>query len=128
MILEHYQLVVSFSVLHLFCSCGFIFFFKQKTAYEMQRGLVGSEMCIRDRRRVHGAPCEIQEDYSLESLDIQSSSQESLKSSSGYFQALDLSASLPEENSSSFEVEPMDFPYGPQVKLKIARPEKDLQY
>eukprot|EP00831_Metopus_contortus_P037583 TRINITY_DN29602_c0_g1_i3.p1 TRINITY_DN29602_c0_g1~~TRINITY_DN29602_c0_g1_i3.p1 ORF type:complete len:226 (-),score=61.41 TRINITY_DN29602_c0_g1_i3:73-750(-) len=35
------------------------FFFKQKTAYEMQRGLVGSEMCIRDRyqRRVHGEPC-----------------------------------------------------------------------
>eukprot|EP00831_Metopus_contortus_P043582 TRINITY_DN3497_c0_g1_i9.p1 TRINITY_DN3497_c0_g1~~TRINITY_DN3497_c0_g1_i9.p1 ORF type:complete len:156 (+),score=52.65 TRINITY_DN3497_c0_g1_i9:114-581(+) len=34
----------------------FFFFFKQKTAYEMQRGLVGSEMCIRDRyqRRVHG--------------------------------------------------------------------------
>eukprot|EP00831_Metopus_contortus_P028055 TRINITY_DN23421_c0_g1_i2.p1 TRINITY_DN23421_c0_g1~~TRINITY_DN23421_c0_g1_i2.p1 ORF type:complete len:240 (+),score=39.05 TRINITY_DN23421_c0_g1_i2:19-738(+) len=34
------------------------FFFKQKTAYEMQRGLVGSEMCIRDRyqRRVHGLP------------------------------------------------------------------------
>eukprot|EP00831_Metopus_contortus_P056785 TRINITY_DN4890_c0_g1_i1.p1 TRINITY_DN4890_c0_g1~~TRINITY_DN4890_c0_g1_i1.p1 ORF type:complete len:127 (+),score=31.81 TRINITY_DN4890_c0_g1_i1:76-456(+) len=29
----------------------FIFFFKQKTAYEMQRGLVGSEMCIRDRNR-----------------------------------------------------------------------------
>eukprot|EP00831_Metopus_contortus_P065164 TRINITY_DN58259_c0_g1_i2.p2 TRINITY_DN58259_c0_g1~~TRINITY_DN58259_c0_g1_i2.p2 ORF type:complete len:158 (-),score=22.31 TRINITY_DN58259_c0_g1_i2:32-505(-) len=27
---------------------GGIFFFKQKTAYEMQRGLVGSEMCIRD--------------------------------------------------------------------------------
>eukprot|EP00831_Metopus_contortus_P036114 TRINITY_DN2864_c0_g2_i4.p4 TRINITY_DN2864_c0_g2~~TRINITY_DN2864_c0_g2_i4.p4 ORF type:complete len:116 (-),score=31.26 TRINITY_DN2864_c0_g2_i4:328-675(-) len=27
---------------------GFFFFFKQKTAYEMQRGLVGSEMCIRD--------------------------------------------------------------------------------
>ncbi|WP_460381773.1 hypothetical protein, partial [Staphylococcus aureus] len=24
-------------------------FFKQKTAYEMQRSLVGSEMCIRDR-------------------------------------------------------------------------------
>eukprot|EP00831_Metopus_contortus_P080591 TRINITY_DN8274_c0_g1_i1.p2 TRINITY_DN8274_c0_g1~~TRINITY_DN8274_c0_g1_i1.p2 ORF type:complete len:137 (-),score=52.65 TRINITY_DN8274_c0_g1_i1:368-778(-) len=35
---------------------NFFFFFKQKTAYEMQRGLVGSEMCIRDRyqRRVHG--------------------------------------------------------------------------
>eukprot|EP00831_Metopus_contortus_P032637 TRINITY_DN26324_c0_g1_i1.p2 TRINITY_DN26324_c0_g1~~TRINITY_DN26324_c0_g1_i1.p2 ORF type:complete len:164 (+),score=38.48 TRINITY_DN26324_c0_g1_i1:24-515(+) len=34
------------------CSCCFcfFFFFKQKTAYEMQRGLVGSEMCIRDRK------------------------------------------------------------------------------
>ena len=28
----------------------FVFFFKQKTAYEMLRSLVGSEMCIRDRR------------------------------------------------------------------------------
>ena len=28
-----------------------IFFFKQKTAYEMLSGLVGSEMCIRDRTR-----------------------------------------------------------------------------
>eukprot|EP00658_Telonema_sp_P-2_P031471 TRINITY_DN23535_c0_g1_i3.p1 TRINITY_DN23535_c0_g1~~TRINITY_DN23535_c0_g1_i3.p1 ORF type:complete len:140 (+),score=44.29 TRINITY_DN23535_c0_g1_i3:56-475(+) len=27
------------------------FFFKQKTAYEMLRSLVGSEMCIRDRRQ-----------------------------------------------------------------------------
>ena len=26
----------------------FIFFFKQKTAYDMLRSLVGSEMCIRD--------------------------------------------------------------------------------
>ena len=26
-----------------------IFFFKQKTAYEILSGLVGSEMCIRDR-------------------------------------------------------------------------------
>ena len=26
------------------------FFFKQKTAYEIQYGLVGSEMCIRDRQ------------------------------------------------------------------------------
>ena len=25
------------------------FFFKQKTAYELHRSLVGSEMCIRDR-------------------------------------------------------------------------------
>ena len=28
---------------------SFFFFFKQKTAYEMLRSLVGSEMCIRDR-------------------------------------------------------------------------------
>eukprot|EP00658_Telonema_sp_P-2_P005043 TRINITY_DN11890_c0_g1_i3.p1 TRINITY_DN11890_c0_g1~~TRINITY_DN11890_c0_g1_i3.p1 ORF type:complete len:129 (-),score=42.13 TRINITY_DN11890_c0_g1_i3:107-493(-) len=28
----------------------FFFFFKQKTAYEMLRSLVGSEMCIRDSR------------------------------------------------------------------------------
>ncbi len=27
----------------------FFFFFKQKTAYEILIGLVGSEMCIRDR-------------------------------------------------------------------------------
>ncbi len=32
-------------------SCVGIFFFKQKTAYEMLRSLVGSEMCIRDRRQ-----------------------------------------------------------------------------
>ena len=31
----------------MFC----VFFFKQKTAYEMLRSLVGSEMCIRDRYR-----------------------------------------------------------------------------
>ena len=29
-----------------------VFFFKQKTAYEMLRSLVGSEMCIRDRLTV----------------------------------------------------------------------------
>ena len=28
--------------------CSTVFFFKQKTAYEMLRSLVGSEMCIRD--------------------------------------------------------------------------------
>eukprot|EP01015_Nassula_variabilis_P025805 TRINITY_DN507_c0_g1_i2.p1 TRINITY_DN507_c0_g1~~TRINITY_DN507_c0_g1_i2.p1 ORF type:complete len:127 (+),score=65.69 TRINITY_DN507_c0_g1_i2:73-453(+) len=28
------------------------FFFKQKTAYEMLRSLVGSEMCIRDRNQI----------------------------------------------------------------------------
>eukprot|EP00658_Telonema_sp_P-2_P034009 TRINITY_DN24866_c0_g3_i2.p2 TRINITY_DN24866_c0_g3~~TRINITY_DN24866_c0_g3_i2.p2 ORF type:complete len:115 (+),score=16.33 TRINITY_DN24866_c0_g3_i2:36-380(+) len=31
------------------CVCVCFFFFKQKTAYEMLRSLVGSEMCIRDR-------------------------------------------------------------------------------
>ena len=30
----------------------FFVFFKQKTAYEMLRSLVGSEMCIRDRPTV----------------------------------------------------------------------------
>eukprot|EP00658_Telonema_sp_P-2_P069058 TRINITY_DN58123_c0_g1_i1.p2 TRINITY_DN58123_c0_g1~~TRINITY_DN58123_c0_g1_i1.p2 ORF type:complete len:123 (-),score=27.57 TRINITY_DN58123_c0_g1_i1:219-587(-) len=33
---------------------GSFFFFKQKTAYEMLRSLVGSEMCIRDRRLSYG--------------------------------------------------------------------------
>jgi len=28
----------------------FFFFFKQKTAYEIRLSLVGSEMCIRDRK------------------------------------------------------------------------------
>ena len=28
-----------------------VFFFKQKTAYDVRRSLVGSEMCIRDRTR-----------------------------------------------------------------------------
>eukprot|EP00658_Telonema_sp_P-2_P077006 TRINITY_DN6865_c0_g1_i2.p1 TRINITY_DN6865_c0_g1~~TRINITY_DN6865_c0_g1_i2.p1 ORF type:complete len:103 (+),score=30.74 TRINITY_DN6865_c0_g1_i2:56-364(+) len=32
------------------CFLFFFFFFKQKTAYEMLRSLVGSEMCIRDSR------------------------------------------------------------------------------
>ena len=31
----------------------FFFFFKQKTAYEMLRSLVGSEMCIRDSALIH---------------------------------------------------------------------------
>ena len=34
---------------------AFFFFFKQKTAYEMLRSLVGSEMCIRDRLCVNVA-------------------------------------------------------------------------
>eukprot|EP00831_Metopus_contortus_P062587 TRINITY_DN54759_c0_g1_i1.p1 TRINITY_DN54759_c0_g1~~TRINITY_DN54759_c0_g1_i1.p1 ORF type:complete len:118 (-),score=53.04 TRINITY_DN54759_c0_g1_i1:93-446(-) len=49
---------------------NYFFFFKQKTAYEMQRGLVGSEMCIRDRyqRRVHGPEDSLEEDdYDTES-------------------------------------------------------------
>ena len=35
------------------CIC---FFFKQKTAYEIMPSLVGSEMCIRDRLRAFHAP------------------------------------------------------------------------
>jgi len=33
----------------------FFFFFKQKTAYELLRSLVGSDMCIRDRLRKFAA-------------------------------------------------------------------------
>ena len=35
----------------LFVFVFFFFVFKQKTAYEVRRSLVGSEMCIRDRRK-----------------------------------------------------------------------------
>ena len=34
----------------------FFFFFKQKTAYEMLRSLVGSEMCIRDSQVILSKP------------------------------------------------------------------------
>ena len=36
---------------HIWVLC---FFFKQKTAYEMLRSLVGAEMCIRDRTNMVG--------------------------------------------------------------------------
>jgi len=36
--------------LFVFIRLFFFFFFKQKTAYEIRLSLVGSEMCIRDRR------------------------------------------------------------------------------
>eukprot|EP01017_Pseudomicrothorax_dubius_P036392 TRINITY_DN5204_c0_g1_i3.p1 TRINITY_DN5204_c0_g1~~TRINITY_DN5204_c0_g1_i3.p1 ORF type:complete len:364 (+),score=95.90 TRINITY_DN5204_c0_g1_i3:1-1092(+) len=51
------------------------FFFKQKTAYEMLRSLVGSEMCIRDRyqRRVHGEKIS---DKDMESEDKPSNANE----------------------------------------------------
>ncbi len=43
------------------CVVFFFFFFKQRTAYELLRGLVGSEICIRDNlrrgRRRRGARC-----------------------------------------------------------------------
>eukprot|EP00658_Telonema_sp_P-2_P030056 TRINITY_DN22769_c0_g1_i2.p1 TRINITY_DN22769_c0_g1~~TRINITY_DN22769_c0_g1_i2.p1 ORF type:complete len:103 (+),score=14.32 TRINITY_DN22769_c0_g1_i2:4-312(+) len=42
---HEYSVVVEVDTIHN------IFFFKQKTAYEMLRSLVGSEMCIRDRPR-----------------------------------------------------------------------------
>ena len=34
----------------IYSRCVNFFFFKQKSAYEMLRSLVGSEMCIRDRK------------------------------------------------------------------------------
>ena len=37
-----------------YCIIVVFFFFKQKTAYEMLRSLVGSEMCIRDRAKQIG--------------------------------------------------------------------------
>eukprot|EP00658_Telonema_sp_P-2_P023342 TRINITY_DN19352_c0_g1_i3.p1 TRINITY_DN19352_c0_g1~~TRINITY_DN19352_c0_g1_i3.p1 ORF type:complete len:398 (-),score=100.51 TRINITY_DN19352_c0_g1_i3:355-1548(-) len=37
----------------------FFFFFKQKTAYEMLRSLVGSEMCIRDSSQCGGYGCAV---------------------------------------------------------------------
>ena len=43
-----FSVVVVLSVGQMLMLGGF-FFFKQKTAYEIQYGLVGSEMCIRDR-------------------------------------------------------------------------------
>src|SRR5674536_368457 len=46
-------------VLLVFC----FFFFKQKTAYEMLRSLVGSEMCIRDRLSGDYNPLHINEEY-----------------------------------------------------------------
>ena len=60
----------------------YFFFFKQKTAYEMLRSLVGSEMCIRDRcglvdlrslgsqcKAAAPAPAQAQADPFLEILD-----------------------------------------------------------
>ena len=41
-----YQVALVFQ----FIFCFFVFFFKQKTAYELYYGLVGSEMYIRDRK------------------------------------------------------------------------------
>eukprot|EP00658_Telonema_sp_P-2_P074794 TRINITY_DN6408_c0_g1_i1.p1 TRINITY_DN6408_c0_g1~~TRINITY_DN6408_c0_g1_i1.p1 ORF type:complete len:194 (+),score=22.08 TRINITY_DN6408_c0_g1_i1:42-623(+) len=46
------MIMLLFLYLFVFVCSGFcFFFFKQKTAYEMLRSLVGSEMCIRDRDR-----------------------------------------------------------------------------
>eukprot|EP00658_Telonema_sp_P-2_P073457 TRINITY_DN62532_c0_g1_i1.p1 TRINITY_DN62532_c0_g1~~TRINITY_DN62532_c0_g1_i1.p1 ORF type:complete len:107 (+),score=19.18 TRINITY_DN62532_c0_g1_i1:1-321(+) len=45
----YYVFRYSFISIVLLYDIYFFFFFKQKTAYEMLRSLVGSEMCIRDR-------------------------------------------------------------------------------
>ena len=44
-----YHCEASFSYVAVVLGCFVFCFFKQKTAYEMLRSLVGSEMCIRDR-------------------------------------------------------------------------------
>ena len=41
--------IIAVRLLKVACYVLLFFFFKQKTAYEMLRSLVGSEMCIRDR-------------------------------------------------------------------------------
>ena len=45
----------------------FFFFFKQKTAYEMLRSLVGSEMCIRDRH--YKELCELEDEFPAPYID-----------------------------------------------------------
>ena len=47
-------MVFVYCVVDVFLYSG-VFFFKQKTAYEMLRSLVGSEMCIRDRLIASGS-------------------------------------------------------------------------
>src|SRR5450756_2972704 len=42
---------MSTPLMNLLSSIEAFFFFKQKTAYEIMPSLVGSEMCIRDRRQ-----------------------------------------------------------------------------
>eukprot|EP00658_Telonema_sp_P-2_P055848 TRINITY_DN44390_c0_g1_i2.p1 TRINITY_DN44390_c0_g1~~TRINITY_DN44390_c0_g1_i2.p1 ORF type:complete len:122 (+),score=42.13 TRINITY_DN44390_c0_g1_i2:30-395(+) len=48
----HFLLYSSMEYMYLTLFFLFFFFFKQKTAYEMLRSLVGSEMCIRDSMTV----------------------------------------------------------------------------
>eukprot|EP00658_Telonema_sp_P-2_P020382 TRINITY_DN18060_c0_g1_i1.p1 TRINITY_DN18060_c0_g1~~TRINITY_DN18060_c0_g1_i1.p1 ORF type:complete len:107 (-),score=24.30 TRINITY_DN18060_c0_g1_i1:340-660(-) len=45
---KYFYMFISLSFFVVCISMFFFFFFKQKTAYEMLRSLVGSEMCIRD--------------------------------------------------------------------------------
>ena len=40
---------------------GILFFLKQKTAYDIEYGLVGSEMCIRDSSRRRGEDARLRE-------------------------------------------------------------------
>ena len=51
-------------VMFVYMSIVIFFFFKQKTAYEMLRSLVGSEMCIRDRAHT------LQEILTIKSDDV----------------------------------------------------------
>eukprot|EP00831_Metopus_contortus_P075275 TRINITY_DN6898_c0_g1_i1.p1 TRINITY_DN6898_c0_g1~~TRINITY_DN6898_c0_g1_i1.p1 ORF type:complete len:464 (-),score=24.20 TRINITY_DN6898_c0_g1_i1:84-1475(-) len=60
----------------------FFFFFKQKTAYEMQRGLVGSEMCIRDRYLGKGRKYNKTKTINLNQAQYRGNSQQNQLSSS----------------------------------------------
>eukprot|EP00658_Telonema_sp_P-2_P041721 TRINITY_DN2986_c0_g1_i16.p1 TRINITY_DN2986_c0_g1~~TRINITY_DN2986_c0_g1_i16.p1 ORF type:complete len:107 (+),score=11.35 TRINITY_DN2986_c0_g1_i16:42-362(+) len=53
------------SIRCLFSCMIFFFFFKQKTAYEMLRSLVGSEMCIRDRSIAARLSSQLNDEYSM---------------------------------------------------------------
>ena len=58
---KEYHLKQSLFRFHIYLlPCNLFFFFKQKTAYEILRCLVGSEMCIRDRLRGLGLDHQIQ--------------------------------------------------------------------
>ncbi len=75
-----------------------IFFFKQKTAYEILIGLVGSEMCIRDRTTRVSQEMERKINAAMEKDNCQSRNEfleKALKFYCDYLAAEDVSEFLP---------------------------------